>query len=60
MSENSFYIVAMHLSDSTLGTSDFDDQMPGIKFWKGDENLRPVYKKRFLRYIEWLPAFWTL
>jgi hypothetical protein len=30
----------MHLSDSTLGTSDFDDQMPGIKFWKGDENLR--------------------
>jgi hypothetical protein len=31
-----------------LGTSDFDAQMSGIKFWKGDENLRPVF---FLIYI---------
>jgi hypothetical protein len=39
---------------STVGTSDFGVQMSGIKFWKGDENLRPVYKK-----IEWLRVFWT-
>jgi hypothetical protein len=26
----------------TLGTSDFDAQMSGIKLWKGDEYLRPV------------------
>ncbi len=31
----------------TVGTSDFDAQMSGIKFWKDDENLRPVYKKPF-------------
>ncbi len=42
----------------TIGTHKFDAQIPGIKFWKGDENLRP-FNKRFLRYIEWLPAFWT-
>jgi hypothetical protein len=30
-----------------LGTSDFDAQISGIKFWKGDENLRPVYKRPF-------------
>jgi hypothetical protein len=28
-----------------VGTRDFDAQTSGIKFWKGDENLRPVYKK---------------
>ncbi len=33
------------LYPSTLGTSDFDAQMSGIEFWKGDENLRPFYKK---------------
>jgi hypothetical protein len=27
-----------------IGTSDFDAQMSGLKFWKGDENLRPVNK----------------
>ncbi len=32
---------------SALGTSEFDAQMSGIKFWKGDENLRPIYKKTF-------------
>ncbi len=32
----------------TLGAGDFDAQMSGIKFWKGDGNLRPVYKKSFL------------
>ncbi len=26
-----------------VGTSDFDAQMSGIKFWKDGENLRPVY-----------------
>ncbi len=31
----------------TLGTSDFDAQTSGIKLWKGDESLRPVYKNRF-------------
>ncbi len=30
-----------------LGTSDFDVQMSGIKFQKGDENLRPIYKNVF-------------
>jgi hypothetical protein len=30
-----------------LGTSDFDAQMSGIKILKGDEILRPVYKKPF-------------
>jgi hypothetical protein len=38
----------------TLGTSDFDAQLSGIKYWKGDENLRPVYKNGFT-----LLAFWT-
>ncbi len=42
----------------TRGTSDFDAQMSGIKFWKVDENLRPVFKNR-LRNIKWLLAFWT-
>ncbi len=28
----------------TVGTNDFDTQMTGIQFWKGDENLRPVYE----------------
>jgi hypothetical protein len=32
-------------SEFALGTSDFDAQMCGIKFWKGDENLRLVSKK---------------
>ncbi len=31
-----------------LGTSDFDAHMSGLKFWTGDENQRPVYKKPFL------------
>jgi hypothetical protein len=25
-----------------IGNSDFDTYMSGIKFWKGDKNLRPV------------------
>ncbi len=28
-----------------VGTCNFDAQLSGIKFWKGDENLRPVKKK---------------
>jgi hypothetical protein len=35
-----------------IGTSDFDAQMSGLKFWKGDENLRPVNKKTVLRNID--------
>jgi hypothetical protein len=35
----------------TVGTSDFDAQMSGIKFWKGDDNLRPVFKKLFLELL---------
>jgi hypothetical protein len=27
-----------------LGTSDFDAQMSGIKFWKGDENVTCLKK----------------
>jgi hypothetical protein len=34
----------------SLGTSDFDAQMSGMKFWKGDENLRPVKKNGFTKY----------
>ncbi len=30
-----------------VGTIDFEAQMCDIKFWKGDENLRPVYKNPF-------------
>jgi hypothetical protein len=30
-----------------LETSDFDAQMFGTKFWKGDEHIRTVYKKPF-------------
>jgi hypothetical protein len=39
----------------TVEASNFDAQMYGIKFRKGDENLRPFYKKNV---IEWLLAFW--
>ncbi len=42
-----------------VGTSDFDAQMSGRKFWKGDENLRPVYKKTVFRSIERLLLFRT-
>jgi hypothetical protein len=35
----------------SLGTNDFDDQMSGMKFWKGDENLRLVNKKRFYQIL---------
>jgi hypothetical protein len=45
-------ISPISLSKSRVGTSDFDAQLFDIKFWKGDENLRPVTK-----YIEWLLAF---
>jgi hypothetical protein len=31
----------------TLGTSDFEAQMSGIQILKGNEILRPVYKKPF-------------
>ncbi len=35
-----------------IGTFDFDAQMSGITFWKGDENLRPVYKKSFYEILK--------
>jgi hypothetical protein len=40
-----------YLSGSGLGTSDFDAQMSGIKYSKGDENLRLVYKKPFYEIL---------
>ncbi len=42
-----------------VGTNDFDAKMSVIKFWKGNENLRPLYKKTVLWNLEWLLAFWT-
>jgi hypothetical protein len=42
---------ASELKVSTIGTSDFDAQMCGIKYWKGDENRRPVYKKPFYKKL---------
>jgi hypothetical protein len=41
----------MLVSGWVLETSDFDAQMSGIKFWKGDENLRPVNKKPFFKIL---------
>ncbi len=41
-----------------VGTNDIDAQMSGITFWKGDENLRLVYKNR-LRNIKWFISFLT-
>ena len=38
---------ASELKVYTIGTSDFDAQMSGIKFWKNYENLRPVNKNLF-------------
>jgi hypothetical protein len=43
----------------TVGTSDFDAQMSGIKISKGNEILRAVYKKTIFRNIEWLLPFWA-
>ncbi len=40
-------------NECVLGTSDFDAQISSIKFWKGDENRRPVFKKTVLRNIDW-------
>jgi hypothetical protein len=33
---------------SLLGISDFDAQLSGIKFWKSDEILGPVYTREIL------------
>jgi hypothetical protein len=51
----------MYLSYWAVGTSDFDAQMSGIKILKGDEILKPVYKKNLFSEIciEWLLPFWT-
>jgi hypothetical protein len=42
-----------------VGTSDFDNNyiisMCGIKFWKGNENLRSVYKNVFRNFERFLP-----
>jgi|LakMenEpi03Aug12_release.lakeMendotaPanAssembly.Ray.scaffolds.fasta_scaffold316984_2 hypothetical protein len=32
---------ASELKVYTIGTSDFEAQMSGLKYWKGDENQRP-------------------
>jgi hypothetical protein len=36
---------------SRIGTTDFDAQMSGLKLWKGNENLRPVYEKPFYEIL---------
>ncbi len=43
-----------------VGTSDFDAQMSSIQIQKGNEILRPVYKKTIFRNIEWLLPFWAI
>jgi hypothetical protein len=47
----------IHVLGWIVRTCDFDGQMSGIKFWKGDENLRHVYKKTDLRKIKWCSHF---
>jgi hypothetical protein len=37
-------------SENRWGNSDVEAQMSGIKFWNGDENLRPVHKNGFYKY----------
>ncbi len=37
-------------SDPPLGTSDFDVQMPGLKFWKGVEIQEPFINTRFSKF----------
>jgi hypothetical protein len=49
----------MQLSHCATGISDFDAQMSGIKIWKGDENLGPVYKKTVFQHIERFLSFLT-
>ncbi len=44
------YLIQTHVK-GTLGTNDFDAYMFGIKFWKDDEKLRPVYKKLFYKTL---------
>ncbi len=41
-----------------IGTTDFDAQVSGIKFWEGDENLRLVNNKKVyeIRYRYWVVA----
>jgi hypothetical protein len=49
----------VHIGNGGTKTNEFSAQMCGRKFWKGCENLRPVYKKPFSENIEWLLPFWT-
>jgi hypothetical protein len=47
---------ALRQHECKVETNDFDAQKYGIKFWKGDEDLKiydPVYKKTIWRNIEW-------
>jgi hypothetical protein len=34
-----------------VGTNDFEAQISGMRFWKGDENLRPLYTKPFYEML---------
>ncbi len=43
----------------TIGTSDFDAQMSGIKIYKGDEILRPVYIQLFSEMLSSCLHIWT-
>ena len=40
---------AQYISEPGFKVSDFDVQMSGIKFWKGDANLRPVLRLVYLK-----------
>jgi hypothetical protein len=57
----SLYLFKTILNDilgSVIVACDFDAQMSGIKFWKGDDSQRPVDKNRFAKF-QWLLEFWT-
>ncbi len=59
-----FFLVISSLSvhGCVTGTSDFDTKfiisMCGIKFWKGNKNLRSVYKILFFEILSGFFHFW--
>jgi hypothetical protein len=53
-----FKTILNDILGSVIVASDFDAQMSGIKFWKGDDNQRPVNKNRSAKF-QWLLEFWT-
>jgi hypothetical protein len=53
-----FKTILNDILGSVIVASDFDAQMSGINFWKGDDNQRPVNKNRLAKF-QWLLEFWT-